>query len=78
MRCGDPESWEIPNGTYRNNGLVGRDKMAAIKQRTVSATLTVSFLSFNKLATSLTIALTFSGGNSLGADILVINLLLIG
>jgi hypothetical protein len=75
MRCGDPESWEIPNGTYRNNG---RDKMAAIKQRTVSATLTVSFLSFNKLATSLTIALTFSGGNSLGADILVINLLLIG
>jgi hypothetical protein len=31
---------------------------------TVSATLIVSFLSFNNAATSLTIALTFSGGNS--------------
>jgi hypothetical protein len=48
------------------------------EEHTVSATLTVSFLSFNKLATSPTTALTFSGGNSLAADILVTNLLLIG
>jgi uncharacterized protein (DUF2237 family) len=44
-------------------------------KHTVSATLTLSFLSFNNAATSCTIALTFSGGNSFGVDILLINLL---
>jgi hypothetical protein len=35
------------------------------KKHTVSATQTLSFLSFNSVATSATIALTFSGGNAI-------------
>jgi hypothetical protein len=46
------------------------------QELTVSATLTLSFLSFSKLATSDTIALTFSGGNSFAVDILFASLLL--
>jgi hypothetical protein len=58
-------------------GLVeGNEKQREINRRlTVSATLTLSFLSFNKLATSNTIALTFSGGNSFAVGILHANLL---
>jgi hypothetical protein len=36
---------------------------------TVSATLTLSFLSFNSFVTSSTTSLTFSGGNSLAAAV---------
>lgn len=46
------------------------------RKPTVSATLTVSPLSFSKLATSVTIALTLSGGNSFADAMLLAGCLL--
>jgi len=51
---------------FSPNKIGSQAKSYAAKgnEHTVSATLTVCFLSFNKAATSKTITLTFSGGNS--------------
>jgi len=46
-------------------------------RRTVSATLTLSPFSFNNVATSVTIALIFSGGNSLFSVMLILEIVLI-
>jgi hypothetical protein len=53
----------------KTSKLQGRERL------TVSATLTLSFLSCNKLTTSVTITLTFSGGNWFDDAMLLANFL---
>ena len=61
----------LPSRQSSANYLIEALSAFAIERRrkhTVSATQTLSFLSFNKLATSAAILLIFSGGNAFAAD----------